>query len=111
MIVLLDESVPKPVEEALEDRGLETERTVKGRPDSDVIQYAVKLEAPVLTRDQGDFPRLNQELAHHGIIIDRNLHLRRDLEMVSQTVEKLLIDRTEEELRNNIWYLTNFYGR
>ncbi|MFP4229863.1 MAG: DUF5615 family PIN-like protein [Candidatus Nanohaloarchaea archaeon] len=111
MELLLDESIPRPVEKALEDQDIEVARFESGAPDKEVIAYAVNVEAPILTRDQGDFPRLSQELDHPGILIDRNLHLRRDLEMVSKTVEKILSEKKNEELQNSIWYLTSFYGR
>jgi predicted nuclease of predicted toxin-antitoxin system len=52
MGIVLDESAPNSVEEALEELGFETARFETGAPDNGVLDCAVENEVPVITRDQ-----------------------------------------------------------
>ncbi|MFB6100660.1 MAG: DUF5615 family PIN-like protein [Candidatus Nanohalobium sp.] len=111
MDLLLDESIPKSVEEALEDKGIETGRFEIGAEDSEVMSYAIENKAPVITRDQGDFVRLGHELDHLGVLLDKQMHLRKDTDLVAKTVKYMIEEIPEEDLSNSVWYLSNFYGR
>jgi predicted nuclease of predicted toxin-antitoxin system len=111
MDILLDESIPRSVEEALEDKGIEAGRYETGVDDAEVMTFAIKNEVPVITRDQGDFVMLSQELNHCGILMDKQMHLRKDTDLVADTVKHMLEEIPEEDLSNSVWYLSNFYGR
>lgn len=111
MDILLDESVPNQVENALEKEDIDTMRCNEGEEDYNVMTFAIENQIPVLTRDQGDFPRLGQELEHPGILLDKQMHLRKDTEMVAQTIKKLIKQIPEKDLKNSTWYVSNYYGR
>lgn len=84
-------------------------RPEKGISDQEVMQYAVSEDAPVLTRDQGDFIELDTQMEHPGVLIDKQMHLR-DKSLVAETVSNLLQEH-EEELAENVVFISNFYGR
>ena len=73
------------------------------------MQYAVNEDAPVLTRDQGDFIELDTQMDHLGVLIDKKMHLR-DKSLVEKTVSNLLQEH-EEELEENVVFISNYYGR
>mgnify|MGYP006295932421 CR=1 FL=1 len=73
------------------------------------MQYAVNEDAPVLTRDQGDFIELDTQMDHLGVLIDKKMHLR-DKSLVAKTVSNLLQEH-EEELEENVVFISNYYGR
>lgn len=111
MDLLLDESIPSQVEAALEKKGIETGRYDTGEPDNKVLGYAVKKDVQVVTRDQGDFVRLNQEVDHPGILMDKQMHLREDVDLVAETIKSMMENISEEDLSNNVWYVSDYYGR
>ncbi|MFB6199796.1 MAG: DUF5615 family PIN-like protein [Candidatus Nanohaloarchaea archaeon] len=110
MDLLLDESVPVQIEMALDSQGIDTGRYMPGEEDDEVLMYAIEKDAPVLTRDQGDFVKLSREFSHPGILMDKQLHLREDFEMVAETIE-MVLEQFSENLSDNVWYLSEFYGR
>lgn len=111
MDLVLDESIPGQIEAGLKEKGVETGRYEIGKPDNEVLGYAVKNNVPVLTRDQGDFVRLSQEVDHPGILLDKQMHLREDIELVTETIKSMLENIPEADLSNNVWYVSDYYGR
>lgn len=97
------------IEEKLEGRGIETVRPEKGISDQEVMQYAISEDAPVLTRDQGDYIELDAQVDHPGILIDKQMHLRNRV-LVAETVSNIL-DEYQGELQDNVVFISNFYGR
>ncbi len=73
------------------------------------MQYAISEDAPVLTRDQGDYIELDAQVDHPGILIDKQMHLR-DRVLVAETVSNIL-DEHQGELQDNVVFISNFYGR
>lgn len=111
MDILLDESIPVQIEKALEKNGFKTYRFEKEAPDEKVLREAIKKDIPLVTRDQGDFVRLSSELDHPGIILDKQMHLRKDFDLVANTIKEMLEEIGEENLRGEVCYLSGYYGR
>jgi len=103
---VLDESIDVVVEEKLEGRGVDTLRPEPGISDQEVLQFAISEDAPVLTRDQGDFIELDTQMDHPGILIDKQMHLR-DKSLVAETVSNIL-DQHQEEIQDNVVFVSNF---
>ncbi len=66
-------------------------------------------QAPLVTRDQGDFIELDTLLDHYGILVDKQLHLR-DRKLVAHTISSIN-EKHRDHLNNNIIFISNFYGR
>lgn len=107
--VVLDESIDAVIEDKLEGRGINTLRPEPGISDQEVLQFAISEDAPVLTRDQGDFIELDTQMDHPGILIDKQMHLR-DKRLVAETVSNLLTEHGDK-LEENVAFISNFYGR
>jgi len=80
-----------------------------GISDQEVLQFAISKDAPVLTRDQGDFIKLDTQMNHPGILIDKQMHLK-DKGLVTDTISSL-IEEHQEELEDHVYFMSNFYGR
>lgn len=109
MKLVFDESVDKVIEDKLESYNINCLRSEKGLKDKEVLLFAIKQDSPLLTRDQGDFVSLSADIEHLGIMVDKYLHLR-DRKLVAKTVGGVL-KQDSENLRNNVVYISNFYGR
>lgn len=109
MKLVLDESVDKIIEKKLESSEVNCVRPKKELPDKEVLLFAIKKEEPLLTRDQGDFVSLDADMEHFGIMIDKYMHLR-DRKLVAKTMSGIL-EEGSKLLKNNILYISNFYGR
>lgn len=73
------------------------------------MQYAINRDAPVLTRDQGDYLKLDSQISHPGIMIDKQMHLR-NRSLVAETVLGIL-EKYGSELEDNPVFISDFYGR
>ncbi|MFB6294302.1 MAG: DUF5615 family PIN-like protein, partial [Candidatus Nanohaloarchaea archaeon] len=62
--LLLDEDVRRSIADALEGSGVSVSRYRKGATDRAVLMEAVENTVPVLTRNQGDFVTLGNEMDH-----------------------------------------------
>lgn len=111
MDLILDESIPIQIEKALEKKGVVTRRPETGKEDFEVMGRAIQEDTPILTRDQGDFVKLNQELDHPGILMDKKMHLRENTDLVAETISRMLKEISEGNLENSVWYLSDYYGR
>lgn len=107
--LILDENVDFLVEKKLENNGFECIRFVEGAGDRDLIDFCIEKELPLLTEDD-DFKTDIITISHFGILFDRYLS-RRDTDMVVDTLEEILSTYDEETLSNEIWHLSDFYGR
>lgn len=109
METVVDESTWGSLEEKLEGRDVSTVRHEPGITDDEVLEFAVERDSPLLVADK-DFTFLNEESREHpGILADKYMH-RREWELVADTVKWILDNVPEEELENNIWYLSDYYG-
>lgn len=77
--------------------------------DKKVLRFAVGKKAPIITRDQGDFVILDTDVDHHGIMIDKHMHLR-DRSLVAETVVRI-VKNHPKLLSNNLIFLSSFYGQ
>jgi hypothetical protein len=64
---------------------------------------------PLLTEDD-DFKTDIITMSHFGILFDRYLS-RRDTDMVTDTIGDVLSTYDKKTLSNEIWHLSDFYGR
>lgn len=108
-MLVLDESVDRLIEERIENLDIEVIRPPKGSNDRRVLHFAIKREAPIVTRDQGDFVILNNDLKHYGIMIDKHMHLR-DRNLVAETVV-IVLKEHPKILKNNLVFLSSYYGQ
>lgn len=108
-MLVLDESVDRLIEDRLKNFNIKTARPTGGSTDSEVLNFAVRKEAPLITRDQGDFVILDADVDHFGIMIDKHMHLR-DRTLVAETIAGIL-ENYPQLLENSIVYLSNFYGQ
>lgn len=108
-MLILDESVDRLIEDRIKNFDIETSRPPKGLTDEKVLKFALKQKAPILTRDQGDFVILDSDMDHHGIMIDKHMHLR-DRTLVARTVAQIL-QNYSRLLENDVVFLSSFYGR
>lgn len=107
--LILDENVDFLVEEKLENNGFECVRFVEGAEDRDLMDFCIEKELPLLTEDD-DFKTDIITVEHSGILFDRYLS-RRDTDMVVSTLEEVLSTYDKETLSNEMWHLSDFYGR
>lgn len=107
--LVLDENIDFLVEKKLESKGFEFIRLSEGAKDRDLIEYCVKEGLPLLTEDN-DFKTDIITIEHPGILFDRYLS-RRDTKMVVNTLEEVLSTYDKETLSNEVWHLSDFYGR
>jgi predicted nuclease of predicted toxin-antitoxin system len=107
---LLDEDVRSALAEILRQRGydavhvLESERT--GKTDAEQLEYAISQQRAILTRNIKDFTRLDRQhrdngKEHFGILLSDQVPLR---ELLRRSL-RFLGRRTEEEVKNNIFWL------
>lgn len=108
-MLVLDESVSRLLEERLEKFDVKTKRPPKESTDREVLKLAIEKKAPVLTRDQGDFVILDNDMDHYGIIIDKYMHLR-DRTLVAETIASIL-EKYPRLLMKNLVFLSNYYGQ
>ncbi|QGA80525.1 DUF5615 family PIN-like protein [Candidatus Nanohalobium constans] len=106
--VVLDEDVPIQIGYKLEGRDIEILSHESSASDKEVLSFAVESEAPLLTKDE-DFRERNEEFEHFGILIDNQMHLR-DWNLVADTIEKILENIPKEDLRDNVWRVSDYYG-
>jgi len=93
---------------SLEGRGISVIKHDPGITDNEVLDFAIEENSPLLVADK-DFTFLNEESRQHpGILADRYMH-RRDWNLVADTVKWILDNVPEEELENDLWYLSDYY--
>lgn len=97
------------IEKKLNGRDVDTVRPEKGISDQEVLQQAIDEDVPILTRDQGDYVKLDNQLEHPGIMIDKEMHLR-DRKLVAETICSIL-NRHKREFKNAVVFISNFFGR
>lgn len=107
--LILDENVDFLVEKKLEDEGFDCIRFVEGAEDRDLMDFCIEKELPLLTEDD-DFKTDIITIEHSGILFDRYLS-RRDVDMVVDTLEEILSIYDRDALSNELWHLSDFYGR
>lgn len=107
--LILDENVDYLVERKLENNGFGYVRFIEGAGDSDLMAFCMDKELPLLTEDD-DFKTDIIAMSHFGILFDRYLS-RRDTDMVTDTIGDVLSTYDKETLSNEIWHLSDFYGR
>lgn len=107
--LILDENVDFLVEKKLENNGFECIRFVEGAEDRDLMDFCIEKELPLLTEDD-DFKTDIITISHSGILFDRYLS-RRDTDMVFDTLKEVLSTYDRDTLSNEIWHLSDFYGR
>jgi predicted nuclease of predicted toxin-antitoxin system len=106
--IVLDEDVPVEIGYKLEGRGIDVLSHENSASDTEVLKFAVKSEAPLLTKDE-DFRERDDELKHVGILIDNQMHLR-DWNFVADTIEEMLDNIPKKSMRNNVWRVSDYYG-
>lgn len=106
--VVLDEDVPIQIGYKLEGRDIEVLTHKSSASDKEVLRFAVESETPLLTKDE-DFRERDRDLEHFGILIDNQMHLR-DWNLVADTIKEMLENIPKEDLRNNIWRVSDYYG-
>lgn len=106
--IVLDEDVPIQIGYKLEARDIEVLSHESSASDKEVLRFAKENEAPLLTKDE-DFRERNEEIKHFGILIDNQMHLR-DWNLVSDTVKAMLKNIPKENLRDNVWRVSDYYG-
>lgn len=106
--LVLDEDVPIQIGYKLEGRNLEVLSHESSASDNEVLKFAVENDAPLLTKDE-DFRERNEEIEHFGILIDNQMHLR-DWNLVADTIKRILENIAKEDLRNNVWRVSDYYG-
>jgi predicted nuclease of predicted toxin-antitoxin system len=110
--LLLDEDVRPLLAEVLRQRGhdarhvLELNRT--GKTDPEQLKYAVGQQRGFLTHNIKDFVRLHQEYhqsgrEHFGILLSEQITFR---QLLRRSL-RFLSNRTAEEIRNKILWLTD----
>lgn len=107
--LVLDENVDFLVERKLENNGFDCVRFVEGAEDRDLMDFCIEEELPLLTEDD-DFKTDIISIEYPGILFDRYLS-RRDADMVADTLGKVLSNYDKSTLSNEVWHLSNFYGR
>ena len=73
-----------------------------------MLRFAAEHGSPLLTKDE-DFRERDRDLEHFGILIDNQMHLR-DWNLVADTIKAMLEKIPKEDLRNNIWRVSDYYG-
>lgn len=106
--LVLDEDVPAEIGYKLEGRGFEVLSHESSASDTEVLSFAVETEAPLLTKDE-DFRERHGEFEHFGILIDNQMHLR-DWNLVADTIKAMLENIPKEDLRDNVWRVSDYYG-
>ncbi len=106
--LVLDEDVPIQVGYKLEGRDIEVLNHESGAFDREVLSFAVESEAPLLSKDE-DFRERGTELEHFGILIDNQMHLR-DWNLVADTIKEMLENIPKEDLEDNVWRVSDYYG-
>lgn len=106
--LVLDEDVPVEIGYKLEGRGIEILSHNNSASDREVLEFAVKKEVPLLTKDE-DFRERSQEFEHFGILIDNQMHLR-DWNLVADTIREMLENIPRESMKDNVWRVSDYYG-
>jgi len=106
--IVLDEDVPIQIGYKLEGRDIENLSHESSASDKEVLKFAVESEVPLLTKDE-DFRERDEEIEHFGILIDNQMHLR-DWNLVADTIKEMLENIPKEDLRNNVWRVSDYYG-
>ena len=107
--LVLDENIDFLIEKKLESEGIECYRYVEGAEDEILLDYAIEKRYPLLTEDD-DFKTDIMILNHSGIILDRYLS-RREVDIVVKTLKQFLSTYEKKIITNEIWHLSDFYGR
>jgi len=107
--LVLDENVDLLVEKKLENKGIECVRLLEGAEDRELMDFCIDEELPLLTEDD-DFKTDIITMEHSGILFDRYLS-RRDADMVVDTLEEVLSTYDRDTLSNEVWHISDFYGR
>lgn len=107
--LVLDENVDILIERKLESKGFECIRFVEGAGDSDLMDFCIEKELPLLTEDN-DFKTDIINVEHYSILFDRYLS-RRDVNMVVDTLRQVLLTYDKHSLSREVWHLSDFYGR
>jgi len=109
MEIVMDESAWGSLEQKLEGRNISVVRHEPGITDDKVLEFAFNRDSPLLVADK-DFTFIDEESGEHpGILADKYMH-RREWNLVADTVKWILENVPEEELSDNIWYLSDYYG-
>ena len=106
--VVLDEDVPIQIGYKLEGRDIEVLSHESSASDKEVLKFAVENGSPLLTKDE-DFRERDEEIRHFGIMIDNQMHLR-DWNLVADTIKAMLENIPKEDLREDIWRVSDYYG-